>query len=149
VRRQQHQGILVVGPGGEVAGIGGFDGAAVATPEVQLPADVEAGAVLPGTAVQLGVATVLVAVQVEGVGAGLLQLRVAPAAGDAELGAGLEDAQGGDAQVGVVDVRFGDQALEQRVVELRPPLPVVRLRVLLAGRVQRLAVPVVDPGLPR
>ncbi|MNT90982.1 hypothetical protein D3C72_2320100 [compost metagenome] len=47
LRPQQDQHVVVVGFRREIAGIGGFDGTGEATPEVQLPTDIEPGAVLP------------------------------------------------------------------------------------------------------
>jgi hypothetical protein len=52
----------------------------------------------------------------------LLQLRIECAAGDAELGACLENAQAGNAHVDVLALRFGDQPVERRIVEVAPPL---------------------------
>ncbi|MCY1465785.1 hypothetical protein D9M71_839790 [compost metagenome] len=47
LRPQQDQHVVVVGFRREIAGIGGLDGTGEATPEVQLPTDIEPGAVLP------------------------------------------------------------------------------------------------------
>ena len=52
----------------------------------------------------------------------LLQLRVEPAAGNAELGARFEDAQAGRADIVVLALRFGHQRIQHRVVEIAPPL---------------------------
>ncbi|MCY1499887.1 hypothetical protein D9M68_339160 [compost metagenome] len=146
---QQHQQVFAIGQGGEVGGIGRLDGAAEAPPEVQFPGDVEADAVLPELAV-LGVEPAgLVALEVDAVGAGLLELRVAAAQGDAQLGAGLQHPQAGDLQVGIVAVRLADQLLQRRVFEHLPPLLVVRLRTEEAGLLQGGAVPVFDPGFLR
>ena len=57
----------------------------------------------------------------------LLQLRIQPAAGDAELGARLHDAQAGGAHARVQPLRLGHQLVEHRVVELAPPVVVARL----------------------
>ena len=140
LRAQQHQGVLVVGPGGKVAGVRRLDRAAEAPPEVEFPADVETGAVLPQVAVERAVAARLVVIQIEGIGAGLLQLRIAPAVGDAELGARFEHPQAGDPQRRTAGVGLGDQAVQHRVVELAPPLAAVRLRSRLAELLQRRAV---------
>ncbi|MNI02122.1 hypothetical protein D3C73_549860 [compost metagenome] len=88
-------------------------------------------------------------VQVQAVGAGLLQLRVASTQGDTQLRPGLHDPQASEVQVGVVGIGFGHQMVQHRVVEHAPPLAAVRLRALLAGDLQGRAVPVVDPGLGR
>ena len=146
LRAQQHQHVFVVGLGGEVAGVGGLDGTTEAAPEVQLPAHVETGTVLPETAVLRIAPTGLVAVQVQAVGAGLLHLRVAAALGDAQLGAGFDNPQAGNLQARVVRIGLGDQAVEHRVGEHRPPLLVVSLRLALAGLLEGRAVPVLDPG---
>ncbi|MNY07942.1 hypothetical protein D3C86_1407690 [compost metagenome] len=149
LRVQQHQGIFIVGLGGKPGCVRRLDGTAETPPEIQLPADIEADAVLPEMRV-LGVgAARLSTVQVQAVGAGLLQLRVASTQGDTQLCPGLHDPQASDVQVGVVGIGFGHQMVQHRVVEHAPPLAAVRLRVLLAGDLQGRAVPVVDPGLGR
>ena len=61
------------------------------------------------------------------VGAGLLQLRITAALGDAQLRARLHDPQSGDPQAAIVGVGVGDQPVEHRIVEHRPPLRHVRL----------------------
>ena len=50
-----------------------------------------------------------------------LQLRKHLAGGDAQLGAGLDDAQAGDLQRQVLLVGELDQAIEGRIVERLPP----------------------------
>ena len=52
----------------------------------------------------------------------LLHLRIARAAGDAELRARFHDAQAGGAHVRIHALRLGDQLVEHRVVEVAPPL---------------------------
>ncbi|MNF56915.1 hypothetical protein D3C84_384200 [compost metagenome] len=144
---QQHQHVLVVGFGGEVGGIGRLDGAAEAAPEVQLPADVEAQAVLPEVAVLRVAPAGLVAVEVDAVGRGLLQLWVAAALGDAQLGARFHHPQAGDLQAGVVGVGLGDQPVEQRIVEDPPPFADVQPGALHAGLRDGGTMPLFDPGL--
>ncbi|MNN56906.1 hypothetical protein D3C81_1718660 [compost metagenome] len=76
---KQHQNVFVVALGGEPGCIGRLDGAAEAPPEIQLPADVETRAVLPQMAVLRVVAAPLATLEVDAVGADLLELRVAVA----------------------------------------------------------------------
>ncbi|MCY1308349.1 hypothetical protein D9M70_583500 [compost metagenome] len=95
------------------------------------------------------VAAGLVAVQVEGIGAGLLHLRVTAAAGDAQLRAGLQHAQAGNAQRRVAGLGFGDQAVQLRIAELAPPLHVLRRRALLGALRQGRAAPLLRPVLAR
>ncbi len=58
----------------------------------------------------------------QGLRVDLLQLRIQRAAGDAELGARLHDANAGGANARVQPLRLGDQLVEHRVVEVAPPL---------------------------
>ncbi|MCY1542927.1 hypothetical protein D9M68_787070 [compost metagenome] len=98
----------------------------------------------------LGVAPAgLVTLEVETVGAGLLQLRVAPTLGDAQLGAGFHHLQAGNLQAGVVGVGFADQAVEGRVVEHPPPLADIGLCRRLAGLLDGRTAPLLEPGLAR
>ncbi|MCY1362879.1 hypothetical protein D9M69_496180 [compost metagenome] len=149
LRAQQHQQVFTIGPGREVESVRRLDGTAEAPPEVQFPGDVEAGAVLPEVRVLRVAPAGLVALEVEAIGAGLLELRVAAALGDAQLGAGFQHPQAGDLQVGIVAVRLEDQSLQRRVLEHLPPLPVVWLRTEEAGLLEGGAVPVFDPGFAR
>ncbi|MNN77770.1 hypothetical protein D3C81_1942640 [compost metagenome] len=95
------------------------------------------------------VAAGLVAVQVEGIGAGLLHLRVAAAASDAQLRAGFQHPQPGDPQGRVAGLGFGDQAVQLRVAKLAPPLHILRRRALLAALLQGYAAPLLRPVLAR
>ncbi|MNI54537.1 hypothetical protein D3C73_1094350 [compost metagenome] len=88
----------------------------------------------------------LMAVDIHAVSGDLLQLRVAPALGDAQLCAGFHHPQAGDLQAGVVRVRLGNQAVEHRVGEDLPPLADVRVLRALTGVFKGRGVPVVDPG---
>ncbi|MNO87851.1 hypothetical protein D3C76_792830 [compost metagenome] len=83
LRPHQDQHVVIVGLSREVAGIGGFDGTAEASPEIQFPAHIESGAVLPEMAVYRVGSAGLMAVDVDAVSADLLQLRVSPALRDA------------------------------------------------------------------
>src|SRR5438045_2492631 len=51
----------------------------------------------------------------------LLDLRIARAAGDAELGARLHDPQAGGPHVGIDPQCLGDEPIEHRIVEAAPP----------------------------
>ncbi|MNR30534.1 hypothetical protein D3C85_1479970 [compost metagenome] len=95
------------------------------------------------------VAAGLPTVEVQAVNAGLLQLRVAPALGDTQLGAGLHYPQAGDFQVGIVRVGFGNQPIQDRIGEHLPPLPQVRVQAALTGLLEGRATPLLDPCLAR
>jgi hypothetical protein len=114
---QQHQYVLIIGVGCQVGGVGRLYGPAEAAPKVQLPTYVIAHTVLPEMAVLRVTATGLVAIQIQAVSAGLLQLRVASALGNTQLGAGLHHPQTGNPQARIVGVGFGNQAVEDRIGE--------------------------------
>ncbi|MNS57052.1 hypothetical protein D3C72_899290 [compost metagenome] len=147
LRVQQDQHIVTIGLRREVGGIGGLDGPREAPPEVEFPADIEVGAVLPEAAVGGIAAPGLAPVRVEHVGAHLLHLRKAAALGDAELGARFQHAQAGDLEPGVVGIGLGHQPLERRVGKDLPPLAEVRLCARLRHRVDGLAAPACGPVL--
>ena len=79
----------------------------------------------------------------------LLQLRIQPAAGDAELRPRLHDAQAGGTYSRVQPLRLGHQLVEHRVVELAPPIVVAGLsatRRFFGQRAPRAAGPALQPG---
>ena len=125
LRRDQHLHVVVLRDAGEVGGIGRLDAAPELAPEVQLPGQVESQAAGPERRTRGRSLPRLPDAQ--RLAAELLQLRIQRAAGDAELGARLHDAQAGGAHVGVQALRFGDQLVEHRVVEIAPPFVVAGL----------------------
>ncbi|MNN26811.1 hypothetical protein D3C81_1403290 [compost metagenome] len=149
LRTQQQHGIGVIGLGGEVGGVGAFDGAAEAPPEVDFPADVEARAGLPEHRITSSGGAGLVLLQVQALGAQLLQLWITPGLHDGQLGAGFGNAQAGHAQVAVVGIGLGDQGIQGRVGEHGPPLAQVGRRGLLPGLLQQRGVPGAQPRVLR
>jgi hypothetical protein len=146
LRGHQHLQVVVLGDAGEVAGVGGFDAAPKAPPEVDLPADASAGAEGHAVAVRRAVANLAEAQHLAG---HLLHLRKAGAAGDAELGTRLHDSKPGGAHVRIHPLRFGDQAVENGIVEAAPPglEPAAANDSRVGGqRLQRAAFPVGEPG---
>ena len=117
----QHLDVIILGQGGEVVGIRRFDAAFELAPEVELPAEVEPGAIAAAGA----------AVAVAGL-SGLQELARAhsglgaeQALGDAELGLGLEDPQTSYPDVRILSQRFLDQGTQHGIVEPVPPLAIV------------------------
>ena len=78
----------------------------------------------------------------------LLQLRIAVAAGDAEQGPALQDAQARDAQRRILASRRLDQAVQHRIVEQLRPEAQVGLGLLLGlpDLAVQVGLPVVEPG---
>jgi hypothetical protein len=115
----QHLDVVIRSNAREINGVRGLDATPEFAPEVEFPGDVEADAGAPhGRIGAFG----LVLTGAQYVASQLLQLRIERAAGDAELGARFENAQAGRADVVVPVLRFGDQPVEHRIVEIAPPL---------------------------
>jgi hypothetical protein len=144
---QEHEHIFIVGFGGKPGGIGRFDGAAETPPEIQFPTNVEARAVLPETLALRILSARFPTIAVQNLAAGHLRLRVAPALGDAQLGAGLHHSQAGNLHACVVSIGFGNQMVEGWVSEHLPPLTGVGLWPGLAGLLESWGAPVFDPGV--
>ena len=108
--------------------IRGLDGAPELAPNVDLPCRLSPERVFPeGRLRDLERRRERHAVPVD-LRADVLLLRVELAERDAELGAGLEDADAGGAEREVLLVRQPDQVRERRVGEDVPPVPVFRAR---------------------
>jgi len=127
LRVNEHERVLAVVLRGEEGGVGRFDRAGEASPEVQFPADAEAETILEVRARTRVEAIVALARRVQHIGVGLLHLRVAPRERDAQLGPRLDHAQCGNLQVTVVRIGGGNQLFEIVVAEHAPPLPRVGL----------------------
>ncbi|SPK76532.1 protein of unknown function (plasmid) [Cupriavidus taiwanensis] len=146
MRVQQHQHVFVVRLCRKIGGIGRFDGAAETTPEIQLPTNIKARTVLPHTTA-LSWSRRLLAVHVQGVGAGLLQLRITTRQRDTKLGARFDHAQAGDSDAGIVGIGRFDQSLKNGIRKDLPPFAHARLLALLAGLRHGRAAPGFAPGL--
>ncbi|MNX77597.1 hypothetical protein D3C86_1091460 [compost metagenome] len=143
---QQHQHVFPIRFGREVGRVRGLDGAAETAPEVQLPADIETGAVLPEAAwPRIALRRPRRPGLIQRIGADDLGLGIAAAPGDAELRARFHDLQAGDPHAGVVGVGLGDQGVKNRVVEDAPPLAGVWLGARFAGLPQRRRGPLRGP----
>ncbi|MNG93067.1 hypothetical protein D3C79_520210 [compost metagenome] len=149
LRAQQQHGIGVVGLGGKIDSIGRLDGAAESPPEIDLPGDVETQAGLPEHRVASGGRAGLVLFQVQALRPQLLQLWITAGLNDRQLRTRLGDTQAGHAQVGVVRVGFGDQRVECRVGEHRPPLAQVGRGGVAPCLLQQRRAPGVQPRVLR
>mgnify|MGYP003693904151 CR=1 FL=1 len=129
VRGQGDERVVVVRERREQAGVGRLDAAPDPSPEVELPAGLRPDLGLPvreAATVEEGAGGGSVArpVVLDGPD-GLLGLREDLADRDAQLGAGLQDPHPGLLEREVVTVGPRDEAVQDRIVEGLPPIPVV------------------------
>ena len=127
------EGLSETGDGGEVSGVGRFDAALEAAPEIDFPADPGTEPQLPVTVVDAGV---LGRREVGRLAAGGLRLRKLQALRDTELGPGFEHPQPGDFERVVFAACRFDQLVQDGVVEQPPPFHALDRcgRETLAGR---------------
>jgi hypothetical protein len=159
VGQQRHQGIVIVFDRSVQTGTGRFDGPAEAAPEIQLPAQTQAGRpigipvgewTVRENAVEEGRVVSLIAAQSDTavLPGGFLALREDIAHGDLLLRPRLKDAHADGAQGQVLLVGATDEGIERRVVEHGPPIlevaildvGIVGLDPLRGDRRRRLAV---------
>ena len=81
---QQYLRVLLAGDGRKIRGVGGFDATTESSPEVQFPANVVAGLIAGEAPILGGRAAALVLIHLGHRAAGLIQLRIAIAAGNTE-----------------------------------------------------------------
>lgn len=118
-------------------------------PEVDFPADVEADTGLPEHRIARSGRAGLVLLQVQALRTQLLQLWITPGLHDGQLGAGFSNAQSSHAQVGVVGIGLGNQRIQLRVGEYRPPLAQVGCCGAAPCLLQQWRAPAVQPRLVR
>ena len=122
LRGQQHERFVVACNGGQQPGVGGFDSAPEASPEVDLPydagAEVELGKVRIGRA---GIGRGFARADGRDIAGQYLLLRILVADGDVQARLRFEYAQTGDFEAVVLAAGGGNQFVEDGVLENAPP----------------------------